>query len=606
MKHRHEMPFGAECRDDGSVRFRLWAPAASSVSLALDGASAKRWKMSDVGGGYFEWIAPQAGAGTRYRFQIDSDKLVPDPASRYQPAGVHQASEVIDPAAFEWHDEMWQGRPWSDAVIYELHLGTFTPEGTLVAAEKKLDYLAGLGVTAIELMPISSFPGLRNWGYDGVLPYAPAAAYGRPENLKQFIDAAHGRNLMVLLDVVYNHFGPEGNYLPLYAPQFLSARHTTAWGPAINFDGPGSRMVRDFFIHNALYWLEEYHFDGLRLDAVQAVVDDSQPHFLIELAEKIRAGCSPDRHIHLVLENDDNAAHLLTPTAAGGGLYTAQWNDDIHHALHVLITGEKDGYYSDYAGNASWQLGRCLAEGFSFQGERSRYRNGKERGEPSRELAPASFVSFLQNHDQAGNRALGERIGQLAEPAALRAGLACLLLAPSPPLLFMGEEFGATTPFLFFCDFSPDLADRVREGRRAEFAGFTQFKSAEARSRIPDPNDRNTFLACQLDWSSLENPISKTWLRFYRELLSCRREAIVPRVAKVATGKAEYDVLAEKAIFVRWPFVGGGGLTMVANFSETEIGIPNVPPGRLLYSTAEGALQANKLAAFAVVWLLNE
>lgn len=287
MKRKHEMPFGTECRADGTVRFRLWAPNASSVGLVLQSGN-RDLALSPASGGWFELVTDQAQTGTRYQFKVDDHQLVPDPASRFQPSGVHGPSEVVDPTSFEWQDANWRGRPWNEAVLYELHVGTFTPEGTLVAAEKKLDYLAELGVTAIEVMPVSSFPGQRNWGYDGVLPYAPACAYGRPEDLKYFISAAHAKNLMVFLDVVYNHFGPEGNYLPLYAPQFFTDLHRTPWGRAINFDGPESRTVRDYFIHNALYWLEEYHFDGLRLDAVHAIADDSRPDILMELAETVR------------------------------------------------------------------------------------------------------------------------------------------------------------------------------------------------------------------------------------------------------------------------------------------------------------------------------
>jgi malto-oligosyltrehalose trehalohydrolase len=607
MKRKHEMLFGAECRDDGTVRFRLWAPSASSVGLVLNESRDCELAMAPTSGGWSELVTSEARTGTRYRFKVDDHQLVPDPASRYQPSGVHGPSEVIDPTSFEWEDENWRGRPWHEAVVYEMHIGTFTPEGTFAAAEKKLDYLAELGVTAIEIMPVSSFPGQRNWGYDGVLPYAPAGAYGRPDDLKRFISAAHAKNLMVFLDVVYNHFGPEGNYLPLYAPQFLTDRHRTPWGPAINFDGPGSRTVRDYFIHNALYWLEEYHFDGLRLDAVHAIADDSRPDILGEIAETVRKHFGRERHIHLILENDNNAAHYLNRGSDNNPrLYTAQWNDDIHHALHVLTTGEVDGYYADYAADPAWHLGRCLAEGFSYQGDASRYRNGQSRGEPSRDLPPTGFVSFLQNHDQVGNRALGERITNLADPAAMKAALACLLLAPSPPLLFMGEEFSAATPFLFFCDFGTDLASKVTEGRRSEFARFAQFSSPEAQAHIPDPNSDKTFFASKLDWSSLEGAQHRDWLDFYRELLACRQNEIIPRIPNIVPGKASFRVIGERAISVTWPFVGGGRLRLLANFSGSKIGITEEPQGRLLYNTPRHAAQAHQLAAFSAAWWLDE
>jgi len=608
MKRKHEMPFGAECRDDGTIRFRLWAPGAASVRLGFDDQVDRELDMPGLGDGWFELVTCDARSGCRYDFTIDRSLRVPDPASRFQPSGVHGPSEVIDPTAFSWRDENWKGRPWDEAVIYELHAGTFTPEGTFAAAEAKLDYLSTIGVTAIEIMPVSTFPGQRNWGYDGVLPYASAGVYGRPDNLKCFIDAAHAKNLMVLLDVVYNHFGPEGNYLPLYAPQFFTNRHPTPWGQAINFDGPDSRTVRDYFIHNTLYWLDEYHFDGLRLDAVHAIFDDSTPDILTELATTIRAYFGPERHIHLVLENADNAArYLRRDSDHSPRLFTAQWNDDIHHALHVLITGETDGYYGDYADNPAQHLGRCLAEGFSYQGEASIYQNGEPRGEPSPDLPPECFVQFLQNHDQIGNRAFGDRIRQIANPAAVRVAMTCLLLAPSPPLLFMGEEFGASTPFLFFCDFGPDLASKVTTGRRSEFAKFASFNSPEAQGRIPDPNSESTFLASKLDWNSLEKPEHREWLQFYTDLLLCRRKDILPRIAAINIGGAEFVVLTSKAILVRWPFRRGGALKLLANFSDHEISIPEGLSGRVLYSTAADLLEREKkLPAFSAAWLLDE
>src|SRR5581483_8676048 len=386
MKRKHEMPFGAECRDDGTVRFRLWAPRASSIALQLTDSN-RELAMSRIDDGWFELVT-EAGPGEQYQFKIEgSSVLVPDPASRFQPEGVHAASELVDPYSFNWSDDRWSGRPGDEAVIYELHVGTFSAEGTFGGVEPKLDYLAELGVTAVELMPIASFPGDRNWGYDGVLPYTPARCYGRPKELKHLINAAHAKNLMVFLDVVYNHFGPEGNYLGSYAPEFFTDRHRTPWGKAINFDGPCSRTVRDFFIHNALYWLEEYHFDGLRFDAVHAIKDDSQPSLLTELAETVRKKFANERHVHLVLENDNNAAHYLSRRKDGKPRwYTAQWNDDIHHSLHVLVSGEKDGYYSEYAENPLQHLGQCLTQGFSFQGESSAFREGAKRGEPSNRL----------------------------------------------------------------------------------------------------------------------------------------------------------------------------------------------------------------------------
>ena len=611
MRCKHEMPFGAGCRDDGTVRFRLWAPNVSSASLRLIGFPEREIPMAKVDEGWLEVITQHANPGTRYQFVIEGQQAVPDPASRFQPSGVHGPSEVIDPRGYEWCDESWQGGPWEEAVIYELHVGTFTQEGTYASAEQKLDYLAHLGVTAVELMPISSFPGERNWGYDGVLPYAPTSNYGSPNDLKHFIDAAHARRLMVFLDVVYNHFGPEGNYLWLYAPQFFTDRHHTPWGQAINFDDPGSRTVRDYFIHNALYWLEEYHFDGLRLDAVHAIKDDSRPDILTELAETVHSRFADGRIVHLVLENDNNAVRYLRHGELANGvigepiLYDAQWNDDIHHALHILLTEEKTAHFSDYADNPAAHLGRCLAEGFGYQGEPSQFRRGQLRGEQSRDLPATSFVTFLQNHDQVGNRARGERIAELADHAALRAATAILLLAPSPPLLFMGEEFAAATPFLFFCDFGPDLAAKVSAGRRAEFPQFASELSGEAE--IPDPNREETFLRSKLDWASVDESNHRNWLQFYRDLLSCRRNEIVPRINSIAAGKAQYAVPSPWAVTVRWPFVRGGALVLLANLGATPLRNEEPPQGRVLFSTFEDDSQVltGKILPYSATWLLT-
>ena len=395
----HAMPHGAEMHENG-VRFRLWAPGEDRVSIEIDGREPV--PMARQLEGWHELITIGAHPGALYRYVVGDGLRVPDPASRFQPQDVHGPSEVIDPTAYDWQDADWRGRPWSEAVIYEIHIGTFTPDGTFRAAIGKLDRLVALGVTMIEIMPISDFPGARNWGYDGVLPYAPDSAYGRPEDLKALVDAAHARGLSVLLDVVYNHFGPDGNYLPVYAPQFFTDRHKSPWGAGINFDGEHSRPVRDFVIQNALYWLHEFHLDGLRLDAVHAIQDDSDTHVLAELAETARRSIT-DRPVHLILENEDNRASLLRRGTAGQpSLYSAQWNDDIHHVLHTAATGEGVAYYEAYLGQTEL-LGRALAEGFAFQGQMMPY-SGKPRGEPSAELPPSAFVAFAQNHDQIGNR----------------------------------------------------------------------------------------------------------------------------------------------------------------------------------------------------------
>jgi maltooligosyltrehalose trehalohydrolase len=548
---RHALPFGAEVLPGGGVRFRLWAPGAKKVELALGERLIAIAAQTD---GWFEHIEPKAGAGTRYRYRIDGELLVPDPASRFQPEDVGGPSEVIDPEAFQWGDEAWQNRPWNEAVIYELHVGTFTPSGTYRGAIEKLSALKDLGITAIELMPLSDFAGKRNWGYDGVLPYAPDSAYGRPEDLKALINAAHGAGLMVLLDVVYNHFGPEGNYLPRYAPQFFTDRHKTPWGAAIDFSND---FARKFFVHNVLYWLEEYRFDGLRFDAVHAIIDESPKHILNEIREAVPATK------HLVLENDANQARFIGPQ-----LYTAQWNDDSHHGYHVLATGESDGYYVAYADAPAKHLARCLAEGFAYQGEQSPF-SKEPRGEPSAHLPPSCFVDFLQNHDQIGNRALGERLTQLSEERKLKALSAIQLLAPSPPLLFMGEEWGCKQPFLFFCDFKGELGEAVRKGRREEFSGFASFKSS-----IPDPLAESTFKQCVLNWDQRD----EGWLSHYRELLQLRAREIAPR--NFAPGR--YRMLGERAFEVDWD-----GLTLIANCGDPRVQINDVPQGDPLWSNGK-------------------
>ena len=580
------MPFGAELQADGAVRFRLWAPAARRVELRLGARGAVSFPMAAVGDGWFEEITDAATAGTRYCYRIDDGICVPDPASRFQPDDVHGPSEVIDPLAFDWGADQWPDLPWEGAVLYELHVGTFSPGGDFRGVEARLDHLVDLGVTAIQLMPVADFPGARNWGYDGALPYAPDSRYGRPEALKRLVKAAHARGLLVLLDVVYNHFGPEGNYLHLYAPPFFDPARHTPWGAALNFAGEGSRWVRSYFIHNALYWLEEYRLDGLRLDAVHAVWDDSDPDILEELAAAVHNGPgSRRRRVHLVLENDNNAARYLRQG------YRAQWNDDLHHALHVLLTGEVDGYYQDYADAPLRHLGRCLAEGFAYQGEPSGYRHGARRGAPSGDLPPSAFVAFLQNHDQVGNRAFGERLTELTAPAALRAATALLLLSPQPPLLFMGQEWGCRRRFPYFCDFGPDLAKAVTEGRRGEFARFAAFSDPAARARIPDPAAAGTFDAARLDLSEPWHGTAREWLEFHRQLLSLRQREIAPLVSRIVSGSGRWRELGTQGLEVRWRLIDGAELALLANLSDTPL---DAAPGggRRLYAThnAGGAL----------------
>jgi len=603
VRRRHDMPFGAEALAEG-VRFALWAPAAGSVDLLPEGGEPR--PMTRGEGGLYTATAQNSAPGDRYSYLIDGEHEVPDPASRYQPDDAHGPSQVVDPEDFEWEDAEWRGRPWEEAVLYELHVGAFSPEGTFAGVERRLDYLADLGVTGIELMPVADFPGGRNWGYDGVLPFAPDSSYGRPEDLKRLVQAAHARGLMVFVDVVYNHFGPEGNYLGLYAPEFFTDRHQTPWGAAINFDGEGSRWVREFFVHNALYWLEEYHLDGLRLDAVQEIHDDSggqREHFLRELARRVGEGPGRERHVHLVLENDDNAASLLRG-GDGNPRYDAQWNDDLHHALHVAATGESGGYYAEYPDPVN-SLGRCLAEGFAFQGEPSSFRSGAPRGEPSADLAPTSFVAFSQNHDQIGNRAFGERLSHLASPERARAIAAIYLLAPQIPMLYMGEEWAASTPFLFFCDFEPGLAPLVTQGRREEFSTFPEFADPATRERIPDPAAEETFLRSRLDWSEPKTTPHADTLSLYRGLLRLRREVIAPRLSGMEGGDGEYRLLGGRGLSARRTLGDGSRLSLVANLSDEPLALEEPESlGRGIFSTHPEA--TDRLPGWYAAWTLEE
>jgi malto-oligosyltrehalose trehalohydrolase len=597
------MPFGAEVREDGTTRFRLWAPGARQVDLWLE-EPGRAVAMPRDAGGWAEYVTREAPPGTRYRYRIDGELLVPDPAARFQPGDVHGASEVVDPLAHAWTDTAWIGLPPERLVFYELHVGAFSPAGTYAGVAERLDHLVSLGVTALELMPLADFPGRRGWGYDGVLLYAPEARYGRPGDLKALVDAAHARGVAVFLDVVYNHFGPEGNYLHRYAPDFFNGRHQTPWGDGVNYDGPGSEVVRAFMIHNALYWIEEYHLDGLRLDAVNAIADGSRRHLLAELARAVADGPGRERRVHLVLENGANEARYMRRAAGGRPLYQAQWNDDVHHALHVLLTGESGGYYRDYQPPLP-HLGRCLVEGFAFQGERSAYRDGM-RGEPSADLPPTAFVTFLQNHDQIGNRALGERITALAGPDAVRAATAILLLSPAPPLLFMGEEWAAPEPFLFFSDLGPDLGPLVSEGRRREFARFPEFADPATRARIPDPQSDSTFTRSVLDWRHATAAVHKDWLEFHQALLALRSRAIVPVLEGEPMPVAAWKALGETALEVAWTFPKGT-LRLVANLGAAPVAHegPSAGWGRRLHALALPS-QWSTLPPWSVAFYLAE
>ena len=579
--------FGAELHQSG-VTFRLWAPAADRVEIMLDRAH----PMQSLSVGWFEATIPGLGAGALYTYRIDGEIEVPDPASHFQPRDVSGPSEVIDHRRFEWQMQDWRGRPWQDAAILELHVGTFTPGGTFRSAIERLDDIVDAGMTTVELMPIADFSGRRNWGYDGVLLYAPDSAYGRPDDLRAFIDEAHARGLMVLLDVVYNHFGPEGNYLHRYAPAFFASAHTP-WGQTIDYRVP---QVRAFAIGNALHWLERYRFDGLRLDAVHSIVEPGEPSILHDLSRVVgHLAAATGRTIHLILENDDNRASLLDPrTDPPQGKYRAQWNDDYHHAWHVLLTGENKGYYQDYAGPRR-HIARVLSAGFAYQGEVSPHRQGRRRGEPSASLPPTAFVDFLQNHDQIGNRPLGDRLTTQVEEAPLAGALAVTLLAPMPPLLFMGEEWGATQPFPFFCDFPEPLATAVRRGRREEFKA----SYAELGADIPDPLAEETFRSAQLDWESRQTPAGRNRLTLVRNLLAIRRQEIVPHLLEAAFAAAQCD---EHVLTASWSLGHGGLLILLANLSDKGAERPaRFRSGRPIW----GGDPMNVLPAWGVFWSIG-
>jgi malto-oligosyltrehalose trehalohydrolase len=577
------LSFGANLVDPNRTRFRLWAPAQSAVAVAIEGRAAQ--PMTRSADGWFEAEA-DCGAGALYRYVLGDGTAVPDPASRAQSGDIHGFSVVVDPSRYQWRNHGWQGRPWTETIVYELHAGLL---GGYAGVARELPRLAALGITAIELMPIAEFPGARNWGYDGALPFAPESSYGTPDDLKALVDAAHDHELSIFLDVVYNHFGPDGNYLSLYAPQFFRDDVTTPWGPAIDFRRD---EVRRFFADNAIYWLNEYRFDGLRFDAVHAITETD---WLEEMAVAVRNTVEPGRQIHLVLENDNNDAALLA------GRFDAQWNDDGHHVLHVMLTGEHDGYYGDYVPDPAQRLARCLKDGFVYQGEPSKHRGGNARGMPSGSLPPTVFVLFLQNHDQIGNRAFGERLTVLADPRALEAAIALQLLCPQIPLIFMGEEAASASPFLFFTDHNSELAAAVREGRRREFAGFSQFSDPALLEKLSDPNDVSTFER------SKPSPGADNGRRreeLYKTLIGIRRVEIMPRLkgARAVNARA----VGESAVVAHWRMGDNALLTIGINLGAAAVAMP-AHQGRILFASSPAvgeSCRAGRLEPFATVAVL--
>ena len=540
---------GAQVLADGSTRFSLWAPDARSVALLL--WTGESVAMQASGDGWYETVH-SCGNGMDYRFLINGELQVPDPAARAQVDEPWGWSRVVDHGTYQWKTSHWNGRPWHETVVYEMHVGL---SGGFDGVRTRLLALAELGVTAIELMPIGEFPGARNWGYDGVLPFAPEASYGAPDDLKALVDTAHELGLMVFLDVVYNHFGPEGNYLGQYARRFFRDDIQTPWGSAIDFR---RQEVRDFFCENALMWVLDYRIDGLRFDAVHAI---SEKDFLVEMAMRVRAAVPASRHVHLMLENEENDPGLLQKG------FDAQWNDDGHNVLHYLLTGEQEGYYQEFAQAPTVQLARCLAEGFVFQGEEDRH--GRQRGAPSAHLPPTSFILFLQNHDQVGNRAFGERLNQLAYADALAAATVLLLLSPMVPLLFMGDEWGSQQPFLYFTDHSASLAKAVCDGRRNEFAGFGQFADSKLCELIPDPNAPSSFHNSRPDYGAPKSPEQQQWQNLYRRLLALRAAEIIPRL--VGAYSAGVTILAEGAVSAFWRMGDGCLLRIDLNLGKAAV-----------------------------------
>ncbi|MGH2819692.1 MAG: malto-oligosyltrehalose trehalohydrolase [Actinomycetota bacterium] len=551
------------------MKFSVWAPAAGRVELMVAGRSIG---MARDDRGWWHAAAP-AAHGDDYTFSVDEGRPRPDPRSAHQPRGVHGPSRVVDHARFDWQHEGFRPPPLSSAVVYELHVGVFTPEGTFDAAIARLDHLVALGVDFVELMPVAEFPGSRGWGYDGVALYAPHHAYGGPEGLKRFVDACHGRGLGVLIDVVYNHLGPSGNYLREFGPYFTD-RYVTPWGEAVNMDGPYSDDVRSFFIDNALMWLRDYRCDGLRLDAVHAIVDTSAVHFLEELAVRVHAlEARLARNLHLVAESNLNDPRLVRRRDAGGYGLHAQWNDDFHHALHALLTGESAGYYSDFG--RMGDLAAALTRAFVYDGRYSKHLK-RRHGRRPEGVSGHRFLGYLQNHDQVGNRAAGERLSQLVDTDLLKVGAALLLTSPFVPMLFTGEEWGATTPFQYFTDHEEkDVARTVGEGRRREFAAF----GWDPRD-VPDPQDPATFERSKLDWSEPERPEHADLLDWYRRAIRLRRA--LPTLADGAL----HEVRARNGE-PGWLVVERGPVTIACNLSDSPAAVPlRRAPGELLLSSS--------------------
>ena len=550
------LPVGAEVFTDRGVHFRVWVPRGARVEVVLEGqrshadAQSSAIDLTREEDGYFSGWAPEAAASTRYRFRLDNkSELYPDPASRFQPEGPHGPSVVVDPASFEWHDGSWRGITLEGQVIYEMHVGAFTPDGTWLSASRELEELKTLGISVIEVMPIHEFAGRFGWGYDGVNLFAPTHLYGEPDDLRRFVDTAHSLGLGVILDVVYNHFGPDGNYLKDFSPDYFTDRYHTDWGEAINFEGAKAAPVREFIISNAGYWIDEFHFDGLRLDATQNIYDRSAEHILAAVTRKVRHAAA-GRGTIVVAENEPQHTNLARPADQGGYGIDGLWNDDFHHAAMVALTGHNEAYYTDYFGQPQ-ELISAIKWGHLYQGQRYKWQK-RRRGTSTFGLKPATFIHYLQNHDQIANSGTGRRIHYLSHPGCYRAMTALLLLAPQTPMLFQGQEFAASSPFNYFADHQPELAAAVRQGRREFMSQFPSVASSEAQEGLPDPVDRATFEACILDFS--ERIKHAPVYRLHRDLLKLRKEDAVFSAQR--PGGVDGAVLNGQALVLR--FFGSG------------------------------------------------
>ena len=560
--------------DGRGVRFRVWAPASREVSVRIATPPARTVTLDPEIGGWFAGFVDDVSAGARYRFELDGTHVWPDPASRWQPDGVHGPSAVVDPGEYRWHSGAWTPPPLEALVIYELHVGTFTPQGTFASAAGRLGQLAELGVTAVELMPVSAFPGTRNWGYDGAALFAPAAAYGTPDELRHFVDEAHRLGLAVIADVVYNHFGPDGAYAAACSPRFFSDRHTSPWGAGINLDGPDSDSVRRFFIEHAIAWIHEFRFDGLRLDATHALIDERPVHFVSELRAAVRSAVR-DRDVLLVAEDHRNLRVMMDPPERGGWGLDGVWADDFHHVARRLAAGDEEGYYRDYAGTTR-EMARTLRDGWLYQGEPSVHEGGP-RGTSPAGLSLSRFVICLQNHDQVGNRAFGERLHHQVAPEVFRALTAVLLLAPETPLLFMGQEWAATSPFLYFTDHQNALGRLVSEGRRSEFRHFRAFADPATRDTIPDPQAEETFLRSRLDWGERTHPLHAGVVTLHHDLLALRRTLVADEVSGLE-GQDRIAAIDRDGVMLRRRVRDGGELVLVARFRDAgRLVVPDGP-----------------------------